>query len=482
MPLREAIFETLEIDGVYFGTLVTSMITYRLFFSPLHHLPGPLWARITKLHHVWKIRHADNYRYTNQLHHQYGDVVRTGPNEVMLFTTDAFMKIYGPGSKCTRGTFYDMMLPLVSIVTTRNAQIHTHKRKLWAQGLGVKALEVWEPKVFAHAQELVNQLRKQINKSIDMSKWTEYYTFDLMGLIGFNIKFGLLQKHKHLALDMYSAGHPVLGVIAPTPWLYFLTHAIPYAQEGYKMFAGWAEKQLRAKIESKSHDKDILSHVIRDAQENGGVTANWNHLLGDFILLFSAGSDAARQTLTNVLYYLVRYPEHRQQICAELKALETIHSHRALQQLPHLNAVIKETMRLHPPVPCAGLRITPPEGIHIHDTFIPGGTTVLVPHYTLFRRPDSFTHPDDFIPERFSTKPELVLDSRTWQPFSAGDYQCIGKNLGMMEIRVGLAMLLMNFEFDWADADRGERVLVDAKDYFTTVPGRLELIVRERGD
>lgn len=57
-----------------------------------------------------------------------------------------------------------------------------------------------------------------------------------------------------------------------------------------------------------------------------------------------------------------------------------------LQSMTFLNAFINETLRLHPPVPSAGLRNTPAEGIMIGEKFVPGDVTVLVPNYSLGRR------------------------------------------------------------------------------------------------
>lgn len=56
-----------------------------------------------------------------------------------------------------------------------------------------------------------------------------------------------------------------------------------------------------------------------------------------------------------------------------------------IANLKHLNAVINETLRLHPPVPTALQRKTPPEGMAIDETFIPGNTTVICPQYVLGR-------------------------------------------------------------------------------------------------
>lgn len=209
-------------------------------------------------------------------------------------------------------------------------------------------------------------------------------------------------------------------------------------------------------------------------------------------------SDPQRQVLTNALYYLIRYPEHLSQVRSELESLEDIRNYKSLQYLTHFNAVIKETLRLNPPVPCGGLRITPPEGLTINDVFIPGNTTVLVPHYTLFRREDCFVNATDFIPERFSTKPELILDKKAWQPWSLGgflprdlyslmfthmhigEYQCVGKNLGLMEIRVALALLVTQFDWEFAPGEDGQQMFDGLLDFFTTVPGPLNVVIKER--
>lgn len=91
-----------------------------------------------------------------------------------------------------------------------------------------------------------------------------------------------------------------------------------------------------------------------------------------------------RLALTNIFYYLIACPEHLRRLRDELAKIDW-RDYTSLARLDHLSAVIYETLRLNPPVPAAGLRITPPEGLTLSNTHVPGGTTVLVPHYSLFR-------------------------------------------------------------------------------------------------
>ena len=109
--------------------------------------------------------------------------------------------------------------------------------------------------------------------------------------------------------------------------------------------------------------------------------------------------------------------------------------------MPHLNGIISETLRLHPPVPASSLRDTPPQGLIIAGRYIPGNTTVLVPAYTLGRRTCTsdlhqgtvrtswyttvetcFERAHDFIPERWYSKPYMVKHRTAFIPFIIGSY------------------------------------------------------------
>lgn len=128
---------------------------------------------------------------------------------------------------------------------------------------------------------------------------------------------------------------------------------------------------------------------------------------------------------------------------------------------PFLDGIIYETLRLWPPVTFGTQRISPPEGMVIGNVRIPGDTVLWLPSFQLMRgklsylasttdltdTPDkrSFVQPNDFIPERWTTQPELVLNKSAWLPFSAGVYNCPGKALGMMELRSVVARTIDRF-------------------------------------
>ena len=90
--------------------------------------------------------------------------------------------------------------------------------------------------------------------------------------------------------------------------------------------------------------------------------------------------------LTFLVYRLALSPLHVAKIREELKPIENIRSNHELQKLPHLNAVIHETMRVHPPVLDGLPRNTPAEGVTINGQHIPGDVTCLAPFHTISRR------------------------------------------------------------------------------------------------
>lgn len=85
-----------------------------------------------------------------------------------------------------------------------------------------------------------------------------------------------------------------------------------------------------------------------------------------------------------IFYLLALHPEHQEKLYEELQDIDVFNL-RALRHLQHLDAVIKETLRYFPVIPTGGYRDSPPQGMTVGGTYIPGDITIVAPRYVLCR-------------------------------------------------------------------------------------------------
>ena len=96
-------------------------------------------------------------------------------------------------------------------------------------------------------------------------------------------------------------------------------------------------------------------------------------------------SESNASTLTTVWYLLAKHAVDAEKIYGEVKNVDE-DDVNTVATLPHLNGALNEAMRIFPISLTQGTRITPSEGLWIEDKFIPGGTKIAAPRYSIFRR------------------------------------------------------------------------------------------------
>ena len=246
--LDEALAQVIPISSCYLAGLYASLIAYRAIFHPLNKFPGPFGARISKLWLSAHLKNADAYRKIHMLHEQYGDFVRVGSSELSITHPKAVTAIYGQGSKCTKADFYDISKPMVSLQTLRVKALHDQRRRIWSPAFSDKALRGYEERETKYCDQLLSRIRGFDGQPVNVSKWFNLYTFDVMGDLAFGTSFKMLEmSEEHWAIKLLNEGMAPLSWNFPV-WLFRLLAAIPGAMRDFWRFLDYGAKRVEERM------------------------------------------------------------------------------------------------------------------------------------------------------------------------------------------------------------------------------------------
>jgi cytochrome P450 len=202
------------------------------------------------------------------------------------------------------------------------------------------------------------------------------------------------------------------------------------------------ENTLRAMIEQRrtapSQHTDLLS-ILVTAFDQQSVPMDVSDLIGQAAILFVASYENVATVLTWTTFLLAQHPEIMDDVQAELRDVlgGLPPSADQLERLPLLDAVVKETMRVLPPVPFLVRKVVWPTQLGGFE--LKPRDRVVCSAYITHHLPELYPQPRRFFPDRWlGVKP----DPYEYLPFGAGPRACIGKMFAMREIKVALAMIL----------------------------------------
>ncbi|EHK23948.1 uncharacterized protein TRIVIDRAFT_147960 [Trichoderma virens Gv29-8] len=479
-----AVILSTQIHASFLGGLYASLITYRLFFHPLNKFPGQIGARISIFWLCYHVRGLDAWRKIAALHDQYGPYVRVGPSELSVRDPKGVLALHGPMSKCKKDPHYDLTKPMTSLHMFRDRSLHNSLRRVWSQAFSDRALRGYEQRIRGYRNILFDRITAAEGQPIDMAKWSRFYSFDVMGDLAFGKSFSMLNTSRnHWAIDLLDAGVLPLALQLPV-WLLRLGMSIPILSRDWWKFIGFCRDSLQSRMKSEPEVPDIMSTLLEPLKGREPTQEETDLLIGNAQLIIGAGSHTTAASLASILYELAKHPRHvgklRQELVSLVRDSRFDASPDELAHLEHLNAVINETMRLHPPVPTTIYRLTPPEGIMIGSVHVPGSIAVMCPQYAVGRNETVYSKADSFIPERWYQFPDMIKDKNAFAPFSTGPYGCIGKRLALMDIRQMIARLVWVFDFSFAPGEDGASFERNAIDAFMMTFGELRLTLRPR--
>uniref|UniRef100_A0A1W7HBS3 Cytochrome P450 n=1 Tax=Scoparia dulcis TaxID=107240 RepID=A0A1W7HBS3_SCODU len=209
---------------------------------------------------------------------------------------------------------------------------------------------------------------------------------------------------------------------------------------------------------------DVLLGLLEDPSTNVGVKLTKNSVKGMLEDLLTGGTDTSAALVEWAVHELVKNPYIINKAKEELNRVVGRNrwaEDNDFPKLSYLEAIIAETLRLHPP----GTILAPHyamEDCNVAGYDVAKGTSVLVNIWSLGRDPNSWDEPEKFSPERFEGK-EIDISGGNFAllPFGSGRRKCPGYKLGLKFTRSMLANLLHGFDWKLPDGMKPEDVCLE---------------------
>ncbi|RLL98773.1 hypothetical protein CFD26_105148 [Aspergillus turcosus] len=488
-PWLHGVFDSLTFSamltwGILLGSVyLIGLSIYAIYFHPLSRYPGPKIAAISPIALiVWEIR-GKVHSKVKDLHDRYGDVVRIGPNALVYRTPRAWKEIYGHRTKKGQRTFPkdpSVYAPLpngVNAIITAAESDHIRMRRLLAHALSDRALREQEPLLHLYADLLVRKLREKLDHSpsevIDITRWYNYTTFDLIGDLAFGEPFHCLkdsQYHWWVSIILDAVKLSVyLRVLWFFPFLRPLTTLLvpSYLHQRREASFQLSVEKVSRRLRRQTDRPDFISYILRHKDEESRMSRD--EIDANAATLVLAGSETTAALLSGCTFYLLKNPHVYRRLVTEIRSRFQDPSEIRLSSiatLPYLNAVLEESLRIYPPIPAMLPRLVPEEGAMINGEYVPAGTSVSISLWSTFHSSTNFHDPESFIPERWlaheeETNGRFATDRKeAFQPFSYGPRNCLGQHLANAEMRLILAKVIWHLDMelcpeseDWADQE-----------------------------
>ena len=208
---------------------------------------------------------------------------------------------------------------------------------------------------------------------------------------------------------------------------------------------------IRAKRTSASASADLLSRLIA-AQDETGRGMSDAQLLDEALTVFLAGHETTALALTYALCCLARHPSALERLESEVDEVlgDTSACLASVARLEYCEAVLKEAMRLYPPVWAIGRSALEP--LSVGDKLLPAGTQFMLPQWVVHRDAAWFPEPLSFVPERWLSDAAQRIPRFAYFPFGGGPRVCIGNHFAMLEATLALASIVRQVRLSLPDA------------------------------
>mmetsp|Transcript_31056 Transcript_31056/g.80576 ORF Transcript_31056/g.80576 Transcript_31056/m.80576 type:complete len:524 (-) Transcript_31056:16-1587(-) len=442
--------------------------------APVIQIPdGP---KTLNVYSFWQ-KQAKKYRQEGLFVVRFGHPAVPGTHSVLVISDLAAVKemlhrrSFGMYAK---GESYDVANPLVGsgILVADDGPGWETMRTLANAGFRVANLEESIPMIAEVTARMVERWKSDIRtgqKELDIFGWTLRLTMDILGRFAFSHDFQSVMARKPSDAPLYVAFQTILTILSNRQILRMLPKIT------WKIPAPWNARFNREMAKLDKVVDELISARRRAMATSTTPVANdvlesllqkdehGEHIMSDQLVsdnmktLLFAGHDTTASALTWALHLLAKHQDWQEKLRGELKEVgfapntgakvPASVTYTTLSEMKLLSAVVRETLRIYP---SAGFtrEVVEPTTITVKGKdyeLYPGMEILILPPFQQ-TDPENVERPEEFDPGRWLDKGTAPVEAVL--PFSLGSRNCVGERLAMTELRVALALLVTNFQFD----------------------------------
>ncbi|KAL4880325.1 cytochrome P450 [Aspergillus karnatakaensis] len=390
----------------------------------------------------------------NSLHRKYGNVVRFAPGQLSTNTIKSMRNIYGAGlgkSNTFLKTGFYKAISRRNIFTASDPYYHATVRKLFSPSLSPGCMAAHEDVIKGCISRFHALVKKRMENSKAISLNDLYYSLsvDMVSEVLIGKPLGCIER-----------GRPFFWTEQLPRIFYWATIRDQFQGSGVPTLIKWMLRQiLRKGIRQRSEEarmrlireqlkathtrRDIMVEVLERSESS---TLPEDEIAENFSAIMLAGFHTTSHAICAAIWLVLSHPETHAELTNELRSAfaspEDV-SLEILQKLPWLNSVITETLRIYPPVPLGGPRVSP--GAYVDGVYVPAGVEICTSLYALHHNPEYFHEPSQFRPQRW-INPVSMDKKEAVQPFLLGSRSCIAKYFAQQMMLLSLASFFVQFD------------------------------------
>ena len=393
------------------------------------------------------------HEFMMRLRRKLGDVAefKMFHQDMVLLTGDKASEAFYRAADETldQGAAYKIMTPIFGHGVVFDAPIRKKNQQLQMlmPALRDKPMRTYSDIIVEEVENLIRNWGDA--GEIDLLEFTKELTIYTSShcLLGPEFRHELDKEFAEIYHDLEQGIKPIAYVFPNLPLPVFRRRDKARAR-----LQGLVTEIMARRAQERSDSPNVFQTLI-DASYEDGSKLTAHEITGMLIATIFAGHHTSSGTTAWVLIELLRHPEWMSAVTGELDTLfgeEGGVTFESLRQIPKLESVLKEVLRLHPPLIILMRKVL--QDFQVEGFTIKAGKFVCAAPAITHRIESLFPDPEKFDPDRYSPERGEDKNLYAWQAFGGGRHKCSGNAFALFQIKAIFCILLRRYEFELVDA------------------------------